>query len=69
MNESINQSGTTIGYGDLTPASNAGRFFLALYAIAICNVMGGFLDVSRQYLESLCKEGAPLPFPQRKKKE
>jgi hypothetical protein len=40
-----------------------------LYAIAICNVMGGILDVSRQYLESLCKEGAPLPFPQRKKKE
>ncbi|CAJ1966456.1 unnamed protein product [Cylindrotheca closterium] len=47
-------TGTTIGYGDLTPRTNAGRFFLALYAIANCNVMGGFLGQVRELLESLC---------------
>src|SRR6056300_978691 len=46
--------GTTIGYGDLTPNTDAGRFLLALYAIANCNVMGGFLGLGREFLESYC---------------
>jgi len=49
-------TGTTIGYGDLTPQTTAGRFLLALYAIANCNVMGGFLGLSREFLESYCSE-------------
>mmetsp|Transcript_23345 Transcript_23345/g.57446 ORF Transcript_23345/g.57446 Transcript_23345/m.57446 type:complete len:155 (-) Transcript_23345:47-511(-) len=49
-------TGTTIGYGDLTPRSDAGRFFLALYAIANINVMGGLLDFGREFLESYCAE-------------
>ena len=49
-------AGTTIGYGDLTPKTDAGRFLLALYAIANCNVMGGFLGLGREFLESYCTE-------------
>ena len=50
------QLGTTIGYGNLTPKTDAGRFLLALYAIANCNVMGGFLGFGREFLESYCTE-------------
>lgn len=50
------QLGTTIGYGNLTPKTDAGRFLLALYAIANCNVMGGFLGLGREFLESYCTE-------------
>ena len=32
-----------------------GRLSLALYAILIVNVMGGFLDVVKQYLMEFCK--------------
>mmetsp|Transcript_19800 Transcript_19800/g.45165 ORF Transcript_19800/g.45165 Transcript_19800/m.45165 type:complete len:232 (+) Transcript_19800:169-864(+) len=52
-------TGTTIGYGNITPASDPGRFFLAIYAIMVCNVAAGFLDKGRLYLESFCHDPAP----------
>lgn len=48
-------AGTTIGYGNITPSSDMGRLALALYALLVVNVMGGFLDVSKGYLEDLCR--------------
>jgi len=49
-------TGTTIGYGNITPSSDMGRFCLALYAIMICNVAAGLLDQMKVYLESFCYE-------------
>jgi len=58
-------TGTTIGYGDLTPRTDAGRFLLALYAIANCNVMGGFLGLGREFLEGLCLDVPTAKAPRR----
>lgn len=53
-------------YGNITPSSDLGRFSLAIYAIMICNVMGGVLDIGRQFLESLCRQ---RPVVEKKKAE
>ena len=50
-------TGTTIGYGNISPSSDAGRLFLAFYAICGLNVMGGILDIGKTYLEAFCKGG------------
>lgn len=59
-------TGTTIGYGDVTPSSDLGRFSLALYVIMVCNVMGSLLDVGRRLLEPLCRRA---DLPRKKLKE
>ena len=41
-------------YGDYTPKSDYGKIAVAIYAIAIVNVMACILKVGRQYLEDLC---------------
>jgi len=50
------ETGTTIGYGNLAPSSDLGRFFWAIYAVMICNVAAGILDQGRMYLESFCHD-------------
>ena len=50
-------TGTTIGYGDVTPHSDVGKILVALYAILVINVMGGLLQPARRVLESLCRIG------------
>lgn len=57
-------TGTTIGYGNITPSSDLGRLFLAIYAIMCCNVAAGLLDHTKTYLESFCYE---LPTPKKSK--
>jgi len=52
-------TGTTIGYGNIAPSSDLGRFFLAIYAMMICNVAASLLDQARFCLESFCR--SPLP--------
>lgn len=47
--------GTTIGYGNLTPATNLGKVGTSLYAILACNVMGALLEPARTYFESFCQ--------------
>ena len=34
---------TTIGFGDITPTSDTGRLFIALYALVSCTWVGGCL--------------------------
>lgn len=49
-------SGTTIGFGNITPTSDVGRFAWAMYVVVICNIFAGLLDHGRLYLESFCHE-------------
>ena len=42
-------------YGDYTPKSDYGKIAVAIYAIAIVNVMACILKVGRLYLEDLCR--------------
>lgn len=48
-------TGTTIGYGDITPKSDAGKIAIALYAIVSVHAVGILLDPARTYLEQLCQ--------------
>lgn len=52
-------TGTTIGYGNIVPRTDSGRIFVAIYAIMVCNVAAGVLDLGRVYLESFCRYPTP----------
>ena len=49
-------TGTTIGYGDVTPSSDMGKIAVALYAIVVINVMSVLIQGPRRFLERLCRE-------------
>jgi hypothetical protein len=51
-------TGTTIGYGDVTPTSDVGKIAVALYAILVINVLSGLIQQPRRFLESLCRVDA-----------
>lgn len=48
-------TGTTIGYGDISPRSDIGKLAVAGYAILVINVVGALLEPARDFLESYCK--------------
>jgi hypothetical protein len=45
----------TIGYGDMTPATDLGKIAVAIYAIMAVNVVLSLLVPARRYLESFCR--------------
>jgi Ion channel len=47
-------TGTTIGYGDLTPKSDAGKIAVALYGVVGINVVAIILKPARDFFESFC---------------
>jgi hypothetical protein len=47
-------TGTTIGYGDRSPASDAGKIAAAIFAILVINVTGGLLEPAASFLSSYC---------------
>jgi Ion channel len=47
-------TGTTIGYGDLTPKSNSGKIAVALYGVLGINVIAILLQPARDFFESFC---------------
>jgi hypothetical protein len=42
--------------GNITPVSDEGKVFVAVYAVMVCSVFGGFLEIAKSYLESFCQE-------------
>ena len=60
--------GTTIGYGDVTPKTDAGKIAVALYAIVSLQAMGMLLDPARTWLEQLCRRAPPQPLKKPKTK-
>mmetsp|Transcript_2720 Transcript_2720/g.3854 ORF Transcript_2720/g.3854 Transcript_2720/m.3854 type:complete len:260 (+) Transcript_2720:355-1134(+) len=51
---------TTIGYGDLTPQTDAGKLATALYALLAINVAGAFLQPAQDFLMNLCSRDITL---------
>ena len=52
FHETHSTSNQSSSYGNIAPSSDLGRFFLAIYAMMICDVAAGLLDQGRIYLES-----------------
>ena len=46
--------GSTIGYGDKSPSSDAGKIAAAIFAILVINVTGGLLEPAASFLSSYC---------------
>lgn len=52
--------GSTIGYGDKSPSSDAGKIAAAIFAILVINVTGGLLEPAASFLSLYCtKRDAP----------
>ena len=52
--------GSTIGYGDKSPSSDAGKIAAAIFAILVINVTGGLLEPAASFLSSYCmKKNVP----------
>mmetsp|Transcript_21140 Transcript_21140/g.46104 ORF Transcript_21140/g.46104 Transcript_21140/m.46104 type:complete len:172 (+) Transcript_21140:1313-1828(+) len=49
-------TGTTIGYGDYSPNSDAGKIAAALFAILVINVTGGLLEPACTFLSYYCSK-------------
>jgi hypothetical protein len=47
-------TGTTIGYGDLSPVTDNGKLAAAIYALVAVNVVGGLLEPAAGFLSQLC---------------
>jgi hypothetical protein len=61
-------TGTTIGYGDLSPSSDLGKIAVAMYAIVMINVVGGLLQPAKIFFINLCNtEEEPAPAIRQKK--
>jgi Ion channel len=47
-------TGTTIGFGDVTPNTDIGKFSVAIYALLVVGVVSGMLDTVRDHLVQFC---------------
>mmetsp|Transcript_24677 Transcript_24677/g.40847 ORF Transcript_24677/g.40847 Transcript_24677/m.40847 type:complete len:114 (-) Transcript_24677:132-473(-) len=64
-------TGTTIGYGDLTPSTDMGKVLVAL-PLLVVNVVGAILETTKAYLIQFCmlpEEAAPTTKSAEKTKE
>ena len=52
-------TGTTIGYGDKSPRSDAGKIAAAIFAVLVINVTGGLLEPAASFLSSYCMKKDP----------
>eukprot|EP00568_Trieres_chinensis_P008169 CAMPEP_0183314448 /NCGR_PEP_ID=MMETSP0160_2-20130417/48489_1 /TAXON_ID=2839 ORGANISM="Odontella Sinensis, Strain Grunow 1884" /NCGR_SAMPLE_ID=MMETSP0160_2 /ASSEMBLY_ACC=CAM_ASM_000250 /LENGTH=113 /DNA_ID=CAMNT_0025479789 /DNA_START=294 /DNA_END=635 /DNA_ORIENTATION=- len=47
-------TGTTIGFGDVGPKTDAGKIATALYAVLVVNVVGALLEPATEILSQFC---------------
>ena len=50
-------TGTTIGFGDYSPHTDAGKIACAIFAIIVINVCGGLLAPAASFLSYYCSKG------------
>ncbi|KAI2495857.1 ion channel [Fragilaria crotonensis] len=62
-------TGTTIGYGDLTPTTEVGKILVALYAVLVVGVTGVLLDISKERLIQFCIPSPPKIVPDKDDKK
>mmetsp|Transcript_39479 Transcript_39479/g.58002 ORF Transcript_39479/g.58002 Transcript_39479/m.58002 type:complete len:195 (+) Transcript_39479:168-752(+) len=48
-------TGTTIGYGDVSPKTDIGKLATSIFAILVTNVMGGLLEPAKDVLANFCR--------------
>jgi len=47
-------TGTTIGYGEMTPSTEMGKILVAVYALMVVNVIGALLEDTKDMLVNWC---------------
>lgn len=52
---------TTVGYGDLTPQTNAGKLFTIAYILVGLGILGGFIALIADYNRNEIKERREKP--------
>lgn len=62
-------TGTTIGYGEMTPSTEMGKILVAVYALMVVNVIGALLEDTKDMLVNWCAMQTPAVVSEEKKQK